>query len=147
MIICYLLLVSSHSQGISWNSKGGIWGEMEESEQSKSNWTMILNVVLLFSISCSTTTTITTASTNNASITQPKKPVHTKIREIALLVQDFLDKAKKDFEEKWAKNPQVSFFSVWWTFSSNGLKNSLSFKTFTNFLYGSHIFRPHLNRI
>ena len=62
-----------------------------------------------FSISCSTTTT-TIASTNNASITQPKKPVHTKIREIALLVQDFLDKAKKDFEEKWAKNPQVSFY-------------------------------------
>ena len=26
-------------------------------------------------------------------------------------VQDFLDKAKKDFEEKWAKNPQVS--PVW----------------------------------
>jgi hypothetical protein len=23
-------------------------------------------------------------------------------------VQDFLDKAKKDFEEKWAKNPKVS---------------------------------------
>ena len=23
-------------------------------------------------------------------------------------VQDFLDKARKDFEEKWAKNPQVS---------------------------------------
>ena len=26
----------------------------------------------------------------------------------ANVVQDFLDKAKKDFEEKWAKNPQVS---------------------------------------
>ena len=27
-------------------------------------------------------------------------------------VQDFLDKAKKDFEEKWAKNPQVSQFDL-----------------------------------
>ena len=30
-------------------------------------------------------------------------------------VQDFLDKAKKDFEEKWAKNPQVSL--VWSNYS------------------------------
>jgi hypothetical protein len=31
-------------------------------------------------------------------------------------VQDFLDKAKKDFEEKWAKNPQVS--PVWSSYQS-----------------------------
>jgi len=27
---------------------------------------------------------------------------------LTVYVQDFLDKAKKDFEEKWSKNPKVS---------------------------------------
>ena len=27
-------------------------------------------------------------------------------------VQDFLEKAKKDFEEKWSKNPKVSWFNA-----------------------------------
>ena len=27
-------------------------------------------------------------------------------------MQDFLDKAKKDFEEKWSKNPKVSWFNA-----------------------------------
>lgn len=31
---------------------------------------------------------------------------------ILISVQDFLDKAKKDFEEKWSKNPKVSWFNA-----------------------------------
>ena len=39
-------------------------------------------------------------------------------------VQDFLDKAKKDFEENWSKNPKVSFSLEKNTFQLSGDGNN-----------------------